>query len=66
MSVPPNRKAPNPFLFVGISVLSFAAFYLTLQHRAATYPASKQPRQRDSPFIPPVHKEEDPEKKQNN
>ncbi|PSR75124.1 hypothetical protein PHLCEN_2v9309 [Hermanssonia centrifuga] len=54
----PKRNYPNPFLFVGISLLSYGAFWLLLQHRQATYPASKQPRQADSPLIPPIHRDD--------
>lgn len=50
----PN-KAPNPFLFVGLSLASFGAFYLLARHRATTYPASAQPRQHDNPLVPPRH-----------
>ncbi|KAH9914693.1 uncharacterized protein B0H18DRAFT_886695 [Fomitopsis serialis] len=50
----PN-KAPNPFLFVGLSLASFGAFYFLARHRAATYPASQQPRQQDNPLVPPRH-----------
>ncbi|KAI0653219.1 hypothetical protein C8Q70DRAFT_928363 [Cubamyces menziesii] len=54
---PPQKKHPNPFLFLGITALSFAAFYATLKYRAATYPASAQPRQHDNPLVPPRHKD---------
>ena len=50
----PN-KAPNPLLFVGLSLASFGAFYLLARHRATTYPASAQPRQHDNPLVPPRH-----------
>lgn len=53
----PPKKHPNPLLFVGISALSFVAFYATLKYRQATYPASAQPRQADHPLVPPRHKE---------
>ena len=55
-----QRKYPNPLLFVAVCATSYAAFYYLIQHRQATYPASQQPRQRDSPFIPPVHPEDLP------
>ena len=60
---PSNRKYPNPFLFVGVSLASYAAFYYLIQHRQATYPASQQARQRDSPLIPPIHPEDLPKNK---
>ncbi|KAI0736504.1 hypothetical protein C8Q72DRAFT_767859 [Fomitopsis betulina] len=50
----PN-KAPNPLLFVGLSLASFGAFYLLVHHRSRTYPASAQPRQHDNPLVPPRH-----------
>ncbi len=60
---PPRSKASKYFLpasFVGISLLSYGAFFLLLKHRQDTYPASTQPRHRDSPFIPPIHQEDLP------
>ncbi|KAL1947490.1 hypothetical protein VTO73DRAFT_13214 [Trametes versicolor] len=53
----PHNKFPNPFIFLGISALSFAAFYATLKYRSITYPASAQPRQHDNPLVPPRHKD---------
>lgn len=61
-SSPPPRKGPNPFVLLSLFCLSSAAFYLTIQYRAATYPASKQPRQFDNPLIPPARKEDNPPK----
>lgn len=55
-----NRKYPNPFVLAGVCVASYVAFYYLLQHRQTTYPASRQPRQRDDPLIPPVHPEDLP------
>ncbi|KZT03434.1 uncharacterized protein LAESUDRAFT_659924, partial [Laetiporus sulphureus 93-53] len=59
---PMPNKAPNPLYFVGISLASFGAFYYLVKYRAATYPASRQPRQHDSPLIPPRHvgRDDDP------
>ena len=57
MSPSGKPKHPNPFLFVAISGLSFVAFYATLKYRAATHPASAQPRQHDHPLVPPRHKD---------
>ncbi|KAI0670711.1 hypothetical protein C8Q78DRAFT_1037521 [Trametes maxima] len=54
---PPQNKFPNPLLFLGISLLSFGAFYATLKYRATTYPASAQPRQHDNPLVPPRHRD---------
>ncbi|KAI0781280.1 hypothetical protein BD413DRAFT_462548 [Trametes elegans] len=56
---PPSNKHPNPLLFLGLSLLSFGAFYATLRYRAVTHPASAQPRQHDNPLIPPRHRESD-------
>ncbi|RDX45461.1 hypothetical protein OH76DRAFT_955436 [Lentinus brumalis] len=53
----PPKKHPNPLLFVGISALSFVAFYATLRYREATHPASAQPRQADHPLVPPRRKD---------
>jgi len=52
-----HGKAPNPWLFVALSVSSFATFYILVKHRAKTSPASLQPRQLDHPLIPPHRKE---------
>jgi hypothetical protein len=52
-----SRKAPNPWIFLVLSLSSFAAFALVVKHRENTNPASKQPRQADHPLIPPRHKE---------
>lgn len=60
---PNNRKYPNPLLFVGVSLASYAAFYYLVLHRQATYPASQQARHRDSPLIPPIHPEDLPKQK---
>lgn len=56
-SMPP-RQGPNPWLLLGLSVASFAAFYVTVKHREQTYPASQQPRQADHPLVPPRHKQD--------
>ncbi|KAI0713333.1 hypothetical protein C8Q76DRAFT_620153 [Earliella scabrosa] len=52
-----HNKPPNPVLFLAISALSFAAFYATIRYRAATHPASAQPRQHDHPLVPPRHRD---------
>ena len=52
---PGKRNYPNPFLFIAISVASYGVFWGILQYRQATNPASKQPRQYDSPLVPPRH-----------
>lgn len=57
---PKANKYILPVSFVGISLLSYGAFFLLLKHRQDTYPASTQPRHRDSPFIPPIHQEDLP------
>ncbi|KAI0340150.1 hypothetical protein BDW22DRAFT_1334971 [Trametopsis cervina] len=59
-----TNKFIIPASFLGISLLSYGAFFVLLKHRQETYPASHQPRQRDSPFIPPVHTEELPKSQQ--
>ncbi|KAI0693891.1 hypothetical protein BC835DRAFT_1275384 [Cytidiella melzeri] len=61
---PRTNKYLIPASFVGISLLSYGVFFLLLKHRQNTYPASAQPRQRDSPFIPSVHPEELPDSAQ--
>ncbi|TFK42838.1 hypothetical protein BDQ12DRAFT_676873 [Crucibulum laeve] len=53
-----SRKAPNPWLFVALSVSSFAIFYSVIKRREQTNPASLQPRQADHPLVPPRHKED--------
>ena len=60
---PSNRKYPNPFLLLGVCLASYASFYYLLQQRQASYPASQQARQRDSPLIPPIHPEDLPKNK---
>lgn len=60
---PNNRKYPNPFLFLAVSLASYPVFYYLILHRQATHPASQQPRQRDSPLIPPIHPEDLPKNK---
>ena len=57
LSMAPPKKHPNPLLFVGISALSFVAFYATLKYRSTHHPASAQPRQHDQPLVPPRHKD---------
>ncbi|KAI0735659.1 hypothetical protein C8Q76DRAFT_610805 [Earliella scabrosa] len=52
-----HNKPPNPVVFLVISALSFAAFYATIRYRAATHPASAQPRQHDHPLVPPSHRD---------
>ena len=51
----PKRNYPNPFLFLTISVASYGVFWVILQHRQTSYPASKQPRQSENPLVPPRH-----------
>ena len=62
---PPRRSYPNPFLFVAISAASYAVFYAILQYRNTAYPASQQPRQYESPRIPPRHLNRDDNPKDN-
>ncbi|KAH7908013.1 hypothetical protein BJ138DRAFT_409605 [Hygrophoropsis aurantiaca] len=52
-----SRKGPNPFLFFGLSLVSFGAFLYIVKRREVTYPASKQPRQQDNPLVPPRHRD---------
>ncbi|TFK72576.1 hypothetical protein BDN72DRAFT_316924 [Pluteus cervinus] len=52
-----QQKGPNPWLFVVVSLTSFAAFYSVVKRRETSSPASLQPRQQDHPLVPPRHKE---------
>lgn len=54
---PPARKGPNPFFFLGLTVLSAASFFVVVKYRANKYPPSEQRRQLDHPLVPPRHKE---------
>lgn len=51
------RKGPNPWLLVGLTVSSFAAFFFIVKQRENSNPASFRPRQADHPLIPPRRKE---------
>ncbi|KAF9026954.1 hypothetical protein BDZ89DRAFT_952578 [Hymenopellis radicata] len=51
-----HNKAPNPWIFAGLSVASFATFWFILKRRETTYPASSQPRHADHPLVSPIRK----------
>lgn len=58
----PVRKGPNPFLLVGLTVLSAASFFVVVKYRENRYPASEQRRQADHPLVPPRRKESEDSK----
>lgn len=52
-----SPSPPNPWLLLGLSLSSFAVFFVVVKRREQTNPASHQPRQADHPLVPPRHKE---------
>jgi hypothetical protein len=54
----PPSKAPNPLALVGIAAAAFGAFAYTVNSRQESHPASKQPKQRANPLIPPTAKDQ--------